>query len=146
MAYSGIDLITEIRKLIDEKLECGETVQAAWIATEVTSRHENIDGEDADFHFFCTGHYVRQQVRRALKHYDCSVDKASDPQLVLPGYECLQRAYAVTREEQQVIVPIDNLSDPEIEAKAAELENMAAGALKHADELRRYVRNRQLAA
>lgn len=143
MAYSGSDLLAEIRRCIDTKIEAGQPVPAGWVATEVAAAHANIIGPDAEFHFYCTRNHVRDQVTKALKHYKCELTKEADPQLVLPGYERLQRAYSILRDGEDVIVPIDALTDEKVELKAAELEAMAAGALKHADELRRYRRKRK---
>jgi hypothetical protein len=142
MAYSGSDLLAEIRRLIDTKLERGRAVKAAWIANEVVKQHPGIQGADAEFHRFCAQHWVREQVAKALKHYNCTVATEADPQLVLPGYSYLQLAYPVARNGEQVILPIHRLTSEELEAKACELDAMALGARAHAIELRAYTARR----
>jgi len=146
MAYSGSDLTTEIRALIDSKIERNGVVDPAWITMEICGAHKQIKGEDSEFHFFCASQFVRDSVGKALKFYDCKLSTKGDPQLVLPGYEHLQRAYLVKRKDKPVIVAIDDLTDEELEAKEAELLAMSEGAKKHANELRRYRLKRRKAA
>ena len=52
--------------------------------------------------------------------------------------ERLQRGYLVDREKESVLVPTDQLTDTELDAKANEYGRMAEGCRLHALELRRY--------
>jgi hypothetical protein len=163
MAYSGSDLLIEARKLIDKRIEKGGVAHPDWVATELFREHKaafedalhqrfcpemprknfSLDLEEFGFFSLSAQKWTRETVTKALKHYDCKLEEATDPQLVLPGYEYLQRAYSVSRGGENVIVPIDHLTDAEIDARADELDAMATGAAKHAEELRKYKRRRR---
>ena len=70
-----------------------------------------------------------------------------DPrQAELPGFARLLPAYIVMREGVETIVPTPQMTDYELDAKAAEYEAMAEGCLGHAAELRRYRAERRKAA
>lgn len=58
------------------------------------------------------------------------------------AFEHLQKAYVVERNGEEVIVPVNQLSDEEIEAKIAELKKIGNEALGHADELSYYKNER----
>ncbi len=65
-----------------------------------------------------------------------------EPQIILPGFERLQKAYSVERNDEPTIVPTAQLTDSEIRVKAVELRAMAAGCYQHADELERFLSER----
>jgi hypothetical protein len=140
MAYSASDLTAEIRAEIDERLASGEPARLQAIAVAVVTKHCEIMGADRDFHTFCAHHWVRGQVGKTLKGYRCTLRAEADPQLVLGlGYEHLQHAYAVEREGDEFVVRLDGMSKAELIAKRDELRAMAEGAVKHADEIDRYL-------
>lgn len=70
-------------------------------------------------------------------------DKASGQMRFVGGgfeSEVLQDRYAIKRGKDRVHVPLEQMSDLEIEAKAQDLELQARGLVRHAGELRRYLR------
>lgn len=135
--YSQSDLFVEVCKIIDDTVDKGQQTQASWIATSVITKHPEITGNDSDFYTLCAREHVRDTVRSALRRYKPQAGD-SDPNLVLPGFKRLLKAYPIEREGDQVIVPIDQLSDPELDAKINELRAMGEGCFEHADELTRY--------
>lgn len=144
--YSDNDLFTEVRQVIDRALATGLEAPAKWVAQTVLSNHVGIEGEDKDFFVVCANHHVRDTVRAALRRFKPEAGAETDPQLVMPGFDRLQKAYLVERHDEQVVVPIDQLTDAEIDAKAVEYERMAKGCMRHAEELRRYIGSRERAA
>lgn len=136
------DLDHEVESFLLGRIEAGETIPADWIATAVIEQHPNIDGEDTEWYRSHVYGAVRNSVRRVLRKFKPTEDEGRDEQMILPGFERLQRAYLVEREAAQRVVPINQLTDEEIAAKVVEYETMAAGCLKHADELRRYLQER----
>lgn len=138
-AYSVKDLQSEIAKKI-EWLKCnnGSTLHPDWITGAVLSDHQDIHGADRDFYACCTRLEVRNETRRQLNRYRAKAEAEPDEQLTLEGFNRLQEYYLVDRDETQVAVRIDNLSDEEIDAKAVEYESMGRGCFEHAQELYRY--------
>lgn len=134
----------EIRSLVQEKLDAGVCVRAEWFTAEILTAKNRIEGEDADFYVSCAAQILPQIVKRVIGQYDPK--PVTDRQLLLPGFEHLQKAYTVQRGGEVVLVPVDQLTDDEIEARALEYEAMAMGCRAHAKELRVYRRTRKLAA
>lgn len=130
----------EVRKFIADKIANGEQVVVEWLTHEIIRKKADISGDDTDFYRVCAYTHVKDVVKRCVGKYD-AVCKADD-QLVLDGFEHLQVAYTVNRKGIVVLVPVDQLSDEEIEARAVEYEQMALGCIAHAKELRSYAMKR----
>ena len=140
--FSEKELTAEVAELVRRGLLEGRTVQTSWLANAVISRHELIEGDDKDFYVLCAWSHVRVIVRQVLRRYKAEPEAKTDPQIVMPGFERLQRGYLVDREKESVLVPTDQLTDAELNAKANEYGRMAEGCRLHALELRRYMMQR----
>lgn len=143
--FSETDLFKEVTGQIETCLSEGRSVHASWLTHAVVGAHPKVEGNDKDFYTLCAYGYVRDAVRHALRRYKPDAEETPDPNIVLPGFERLQKGYLVEREKESVLVPTYQLSDGEIEAKATEYERMAEGCRLHAAELRRY-KNKRAAA
>lgn len=130
-------ITAEIHKLIDGKIERGDTVQVHWIAQEILAQHDSIDGDDAAWYRVCTFKEVCRVAKAAIGKY--KADDTTADQLVLPGFKHLCRAYPLNREDELVLVPVDQCTDDELSVRAHELEKMAKGCREHAREIREYV-------
>jgi len=140
--YSEADLESEVRAIVEAKIERGETAVKSWVMHEVLSAHPRPDDANRDFDFWdvCAWNHTGDVVRRVLHRYKVTEDH--DKSITLPGFEYLQRAYLVDREGEPVAVPVQKLSRPEIVAKASEYRKMGMGCFAHADELMRYADER----
>jgi len=146
MTFDSIkDIKDFINSMVCSKIESGAIVNMHWATTEVLNEYANIEGQDVDFYLICARHYVSDQVKRCIKMFEPSEDQSSG-QLVLDGFMHLQKAYPVDRPDGRALVPTDQLTNDELKARAAEYEKMAAGCMAHADEIRKYIRDRQAAA
>lgn len=134
----------EVRKYIADKVLRGEVVIVDWLTHEIVASKAEISGLDVEFYRVCAFTHVKDVVKRCVGKYDAK--EQTDKQLRLDGFEHLQVAYTVTREGQVVLVPVDQLTDDEIEARASEYMAMAESCRAHARELRSYRRARKLAA
>lgn len=134
----------EVREFIAAKIARGEIVSVDWLTHEIVANKRGISGDDVEFYRVCAFTHVRDVVKRCVGKYDAK--PATDVQLVLDGFEHLQVAYTVERRGENVLVPVDQLTDCEIEGRAVEYEKMAKGCLAHAKELRSYGINRRQAA
>jgi len=140
--FSDRDLTQEISEVIESTLAEGNPTPAAWVANAVVQRHQRPDGADADFYLLCAHHHVRKLVQSALRRFNPSSDGSTDERLLLPGFERLQRFYLVTRDDDQVAVPIGQMSNGEIASKITELKAMSRGCMELADDLTKYRSNR----
>jgi hypothetical protein len=134
----------EIRKTIADKISNGETVIVAWLITEILAEKSEVSGSDLPFYLACTRRTVAEIVKQCVGKYESA--PASNSQVVLPGFEHLQIAYPVERGGNHVLVPIDQLSDAELDQRATEYDNMAKSCRLHAREIRDYVKARREAA
>lgn len=134
----------EIRKFISDKIAAGETVVVEWLTQEVVSAKAAIEGDDLPFYRVCAYAHVKDIVKRCVGKYDARPE--TNRQIVLPGFDHLQEAYTVRRNDEIVLVPISQLSDSELLDRAAEYDDMAKGCHKHALEIRGFVRAREYEA
>ena len=132
-------LTSEVSAIVEDAIEAGRVAPASWLTQEVVSSWDSLaESQGHGGHYIlCAYEHVRAVVRKVVQRYKTTEDE-TDLQLLLPGNERLQKAYLINRDSEQSVVPIDQMSASEIDAKATELRAMAAGCLKHAEELERY--------
>jgi hypothetical protein len=135
-----------IRGIIETALENDQDVVASWLAQQVIGEHQKIEGEDRDFWLACGGREIRASVQKAVNAYKISPNSGEDAQILLPGFRHLQKAYLTPRENEQTVVRVDRMTDPELRIKAADLQTMAAGCIEHAAEIVRYMATRRATA
>lgn len=141
--FSEKDLIAEVEAVVSSA-QCA--IETDWIANLVMSNHRDVSGEDAEFYVLCGWAHVKTAVRAVVRSFKPEPEDVPDAQIVLPGFERLQTKYHCERNGKSWLVPIDELTDEEIDAKAHEYETMAEGCRLHAAELRRYKNQRGQAA
>jgi hypothetical protein len=141
---SKTDVTREIRAMVQDRIAAGVIVRVDWFTQEILSLKSRIEGDDADFYIACGADFIRDAVKRCIGDY--APKAMTVPQLIMDGFEHLQKAYTVNRDGENVLVPVDLLTDEEVEGRAAELEDMARGCIAHARELRGYMRHRAAAA
>lgn len=137
------DIFAEVRGFIQDRLDSGVILRAEWVTTEILGSKAEPECADADFYLLCARAHLSEVVKRCIGKYRAA--PVSDEQLVLPGFEHLQRGYQVEREGVRLLVPTDLLTDAEIDARADEYEAMAAGCRAHARELREFKGRRAMA-
>jgi hypothetical protein len=134
----------EIHKLIDLKIDAGNVVQVHLIAQEVLANHDAIQGDDADWYRVCTFKEVCRIAKSAIGKF--KADDTTEQQLLFPGFKNLCRAYPIDRGGEQVLVPVEQCTDGELNARADELEKMAKGCRDHAREIREFIIARSVPA
>lgn len=140
---SKTDVTTEIRRLVQDRVGAGISIRVEWFTQEILTMKSEIEGDDADFYVACAVDFIKDTVKRTVGEYAPKASSVTDRQIVMDGFDHMQKAYTVTRDGEQVLVPIQLLTDDEIEARALEYEAMARGCVAHAKELRAYRRGRQ---
>lgn len=139
MSYQD-QLTIEINAAIDRKIAVGFPLLAQWIAHEVCEAHNDglAPNDHSDFWRHSGYKATREEVRRCINRRIGDQPEQADKQMVFEGFEHLQRYYMVDRDGDQIGVPVQELSDEEIEAKASTYRSMGAACFAHADELDRY--------
>lgn len=146
MGYNAESLTAEIRAIISDLEQRNERKVPDWITSAVLKKHplpKSMPEDDADFALLCEHAHVRSTVGKVLGRPKLEVNAAPDPQLVLEGFEHLQKEYVVTAESgAKVSIPIEQISDDQLLEKADELDATSITLAAHAVEMRRYVAER----
>ena len=133
------DLVKEVDAAVQERTSLGEPAAMSWIVHAVVAAHQDITGSDSEWYSLCAYEHVRDTVREVLRGRKADEGAPEPSQAELfPGYERLQRSYTLSRDKEQIVVPLEKMTDSEIDEKASELTAMATGAMAHARELRAY--------
>jgi len=143
-----IELEQIAHKLIADKIAEGEQVQMEWAVHEIIKGRGKIDGKGVPFYTLCAREQVYRVVKKAVDKYEIASDNTDRTQISLAGFDYLQAAYTVEREDVRILVPIHLISDEELEARACEFDKLALGIREHAREIRKYIaaRRKQRAA
>jgi len=133
------EIKAEIRKIVNDTIEAGAIGNVQLFTAKVMAAHDGIDGEDADFYLICAQEVVVSEVKKAIGKYDAP--DAETP--LMAGFEHLRTAYPVHRGGDHLLVPVSLCTDEELEERAAEFDKAAKGYIKHAQEIRGYIQQRQ---
>lgn len=139
-------IYSEVRKYVSDLVDSGAETPVEWITTSFLNSRGQIGGEGAPLYRYCTRAHVTRVVKRVVGKYDVEARAVQDDQIVLEGFEHLQRAYTLPRDEKTVLVPIHKCLDHELLARADEYEKQAKGCRLHARELRSFVNSRSYAS
>lgn len=138
-------IYSEVRKFVSDLVDSGAEIPVEWITTSFLNSRGQINGEGAVLYRYCTRAHVNRIVKKVVGKYDVEARAVQDDQIVLEGFEHLQRAYTVPREEKTVLVPIYKCTDHELLSRAEEYDKQAKGCRLHARELRSFVKSRNAA-
>ena len=143
MAYAD-QLSAEINAWLDRLADEGRPWVASWIANAICVAHESglANSEHASFWRHCAHAEVRDQVRRCMSKRTAPATEDT-PAPRFPGFDHLQSYYSVKRGDEEIGVPVGELTDEEIDEKAALLRTMGATCYAHANELERFKRRRR---
>ena len=147
-SFTHSDLYTEVKDLIRPQIEGEQIVNAAWVVPLMEAKHpmpRTWRGVHADARRIGYREHIRDLARAIVREFK---KKETDPDRdtpLLPGFKFVQRSYQIDRDAEPTCVPVDQMTDQEIEEKADELDRMADGCRAHAAELRRYLAIRRAA-
>ncbi len=137
---STTEVTQEIRGIVRNKIDSGVSVRVEWLTAEIIAMKDKIEGDDADFYIACGIDFIKKTTKRVVGEFEPKPEQSS--QIIMPGFDHLQKAYTVKRDGQITLVPVTMLTDAELEARAVEYEAMAVGCIAHADEIRTFIANR----
>lgn len=141
---STTEVKREIRRIVQERIDAGVIVRVEWLTTEIISTKDQIEGADADFYVACGVDFIKKSVKDVIGDY--APKPTQSAQILMDGFDHLQKAYTVQRDEQVTLVPVTMLTDAELETRANEYEVMAAGCIAHAEEIRAFILGREQGA
>lgn len=151
--FSASDFSDEIRNVIEGGLADERVLPTSWIVQTVLERHPlpgDWQGPDRDFEELCRYGHVRVEVRKKLREFTLAKDEEESDQAArqprLPGFDHLQRAYLCRRNGEPAMVPIGKMTELELQRKRNGLRTMARGCHAHADEIDRYLAQREASA
>lgn len=134
------ELISEVQTIVDDALNAHRRIEPSWLIHEVIQSHEDIEGEDVPFYRLCAVEHVRDTVRTVLRRYhpDHEEEVDADSQVILPGFERLQRAYFCDTPGGSMLVRLEDMTLEEIDQKIEKYAALELGMRKHREELIRY--------
>jgi hypothetical protein len=138
------ELLAEIQTLIDQVITANREEDPAWFIQRIVARHRGIRGKDKPFYVLCAYEHVHDTVRSALRQYHSPPEEDGQrPQLLLPGFKRVQRAYLIERKGTRKLVPTALMTPAELRTKAKEYREIGAGCREHALELDRLADDRE---
>lgn len=132
------DIKEEVREYIQAALKKKGGVDAESIPDRIMAQHKDLRGEDAEWFRIQAFDHVVSLVRRELGLF--KEHPKTPEQLVLAGYEYLQKGYLVERNGKSRLLAIAEITKTELLQKASEYRTMARGCVAHALEIERYVK------
>lgn len=135
---------SEMHKIAQDRIDAGEVTSLDQIVLAVLDTRSNIDGDDAPFYRVHAFDDLKRIAKSVVGKY-AAKDTTAD-ELLLPGFKHLCKAYPMTRDDEVVIVPVDQCTDDELKGRAAQLDEMAKGCVAHAREIREYILARSRSA
>jgi hypothetical protein len=141
----------QINAVLERLQELGQKWEPKWITKEICDRHtgglreedESVEDAVAFWRFTGSG-FTRDAVRRRInaRAETKPEDQENPRQSVLEGFDRLQSYYLVRRGGEDLGVPVQGMTDAELDAKAAQIRRMGDGCHAHSDELIRYKNER----
>ncbi|MDE3761831.1 hypothetical protein GOA77_13545 [Sinorhizobium meliloti] len=135
-----VALLSELHKLIGQRMDAGHIAQPSQIVEEVF-KNKPLTGPHADFYKAFAKKELVSVVTRIVKRIGMSDDPAS-PQMVFPGHTRLVKSYPVSRNGERALVPISLCTQQELSGHILLLRKQAKGCENHAAELEEYVANK----
>ena len=130
-------LLSELHKLIGQRMDAGQIAQPSQIVEEIFN-NKPLTSPHSDFYRAFAKKELVKVVTRMLKRIGMSDDPAS-PQMVFPGHTRLVKSYPVIRNGERALVPISLCSPRELSDHILLLRKQAKGCENHAAELEEYV-------
>jgi hypothetical protein len=140
----------EIAEAVDRWASEGKRLTPQFITHEIIQLHEDglaRQNEHVDF----LRHYTFKGLRQCVGQYiskkfgESRVDRESMA-TKLPGFEYIQTHYIVGSGDEEEAVPVEAMTDEDIEARVNLLRKRGKACFAHADELERFKLMRKRAA
>ena len=134
--YTEEDLNKDIKQLVAHELKHNFRLDPDVIAREIIASRLDF------FANFVVKEFITERVERQLAELQVTPENQArarvNPDLIIPGYERLQKVYLIETTKNWVAMPLDKLSREQIDAQIAELLAIGEGSYIHAEELKLY--------
>ncbi len=146
MSYKPIlaqKIASEIKNLIDAK----KVINPNNITAKICADHKDELTDNADFSTYNIHANVRNVVGKMISQkFNDKKNNIDENQLVMEGFEQLQKYYIVNRGKIDLAIPIDEMTTSEVNERAEKLRKIGASYYKHADELELYFKTKKIIA
>ena len=142
MVGEARNLADEVKRIFNE-IGALDGVSKSTLITTVEGRHGRVSGPDRDFALWSIRAVVTRAVEALMREVKASEERVDVQQLPLPGYDRLQRFYIVTRNDEQMLMPVDRVTDDEFMVKISDMQRMRAGLDAHIKEIHDYMEDRR---
>lgn len=135
---------TDVDEAVNNLLSSNVRPISKSVVTEaIVKKWFDIEGEPGD-RWLCAAHdSIQRAVGQAMNSEKAAEETSEDSQLVMEGFERLQKRYVIEREGERQYVLTTELSDEELAEKAEEHRRLGRGNFQHADEIERYIEERR---
>lgn len=137
MSYKT-QLTAEIKSILDQLTDQNKVWKATWITHEICENHKHELSGDAEFSRFNIYENVRGEVTKTINKFAGDKPAKEDNQLPLEGFDYVQSHYVITRDGEDVGLPVYQMEADEIDAKVSLYRKMGNTCHAHADELVRF--------
>lgn len=133
-SYRNI-LIEEILNQVDRLMERKKVIDANKVTQLICANHRDEILQNAEFSIYNIYSNVRREVRSVISKKLGTDEQETSGQLTIEGFKHVQQYYAIERNGIPLVVPVEQMTDEEVEAKAAWHRKCGQAHFEHADEL-----------
>lgn len=137
------DIEAECQDFVSTRKAAREPLAVPWMTHAIVALHPAPEFPDRDWYLVTAFETIRTLLGRVTRSDKHEKTTEGDRSGFLPGFEYLQAWYDIDRDGERVVVPIEQCSRPELEAKAEEIRRMGRGCFAHALEIERYLDERE---
>jgi len=136
---------TEIESVVQEVATSNvRPLSKSMITEEIMSRwSDGVSGEYADIALVGLHDTVWNELGKRMNKDKKNEKYDPDPQIVMEGFERLQKMYVCDVDGDQTYVLTEEMSDEQLKDKAEEHRRFGRGNFQHADEIERYMEQRR---
>lgn len=136
---------TLVNQVVADAVSAKKVVTVHAVLSQILALRADVTGKDAHYYISHASKDICAEIRRCINRYN-DIQPSAEAQLVMSGYENLRVAYSVARYGEQALVPLELMTDEEIDGRAEHIDAVAKTCRIHAQELRLYKRRRAAAA
>lgn len=129
-----------VRKIVNDTAESGAIGHVQFFTAMAMAELGEIEGDGADIYTICAQETVSKIVKKVVGKYD----KPDSETPLFEGFTHLRIAYPVHRGGEHLLVPVQMMTDEEIDNRCAQFQSAADGYIKHIEEFQTFKRNRPI--
>ena len=131
-----------VRKMVNDTAESGAIGHVSFFTAKALASFGEIEGVGADFYTVCAQETVKEIVKKAVGKYD----RPESDTPTLEGFDHLKIAYPIHRNGEHLLVPVDQMTDAEIDARCEQFQEAADSYRANIKEFQTFKRARSMVA